>query len=60
MNKKLYRIREGAMIAGVCTGLAAYLNIDVGIVRIASVVIACTTGVGVIAYIAAALVLPEA
>ena len=60
MNKKLYRVREGAMIAGVCTGLAAYLNVDVGIGRIASVVIACTTGVGVIAYIAAALVLPEA
>ena len=24
--KRLYKIREGAMIGGVCTGLAAYLN----------------------------------
>ena len=58
-GKKLYKIRQGSMIAGVCTGLAEYLNMDVSIVRILAVIIACTTGVGVIAYIAAALVLPE-
>lgn len=58
-DKKLYRIKNGSMIAGVCNGLAQYLNMDVGIVRILAVIIACTTGVGLIAYIAAALVLPE-
>ena len=59
MNGKLYRIRNGAKIAGVCTGLAAYFNVDVNLVRILAVVLACTTGVGLVAYIAAALILPE-
>src|SRR5262245_14714847 len=36
--KRLYRIREGAMIAGICTGLAAYFHADVTIVRILFVV----------------------
>ena len=29
MQKKLYRIKQGKMIAGVCNGLAAYFDIDV-------------------------------
>ena len=37
--KRLYQIREGAMLSGVCTGLAAYLNVDVTIVRIAFVLL---------------------
>ena len=59
MNKKLYRKREGAMIAGVCSGLAEYFNCDVNLVRILTVVACCVTGVGLVAYIAAALILPE-
>ena len=59
MNKKLYRIKDGAIIAGVCTGLAAYFDADVNLVRILTVVAVCTTGVGLVAYIAAALILPE-
>lgn len=59
MNKKLYRIKEGAMLAGVCTGLAAYFNCDVSLIRVLTVIACLTTGVGVVAYIAAALILPE-
>lgn len=33
--KRLYQIREGAMLSGVCNGLAAYFNLDPTIVRIA-------------------------
>jgi phage shock protein PspC (stress-responsive transcriptional regulator) len=33
--KRLYQIREGAMLSGVCNGLAAYFNFDPTIVRIA-------------------------
>jgi phage shock protein PspC (stress-responsive transcriptional regulator) len=36
--KRLYQIREGAMISGVCNGIAAYLNVDPTIVRIVFVV----------------------
>jgi hypothetical protein len=34
--RRLYRIHEGAMIAGVCNGIAAYMNIDPTFVRLAS------------------------
>src|SRR3984885_13912943 len=32
--RRLYRIHEGAMLAGVCNGIAAYLNVDPTFVRI--------------------------
>ena len=38
--KRLYQIREGAMISGVCKGLAVYLHVDVTIVRIVFIVLA--------------------
>jgi phage shock protein PspC (stress-responsive transcriptional regulator) len=38
--KRLYQIREGAMVSGVANGLAAYFNIDPTIVRVAFVVTA--------------------
>ena len=59
--RRLYRILDGAMIAGVCTGLAAYLQVDVTIVRIAFVAAALVTkGVGIVAYIVMMFVVPEA
>ena len=33
-TKKLYRNPNGQMIAGVCTGLADYLDLDLVIVRL--------------------------
>ena len=33
--RRLYRIHEGAMIAGVCNGIAAYVNVDPTLVRLA-------------------------
>ena len=36
--KRLYQIREGAMVSGVANGLAAYFNLDPTIVRVAWVV----------------------
>ena len=38
--KRLYQIREGAMVSGVANGLAAYFNIDPTMVRIAFAVAA--------------------
>jgi phage shock protein PspC (stress-responsive transcriptional regulator) len=59
--KRLYRITDGAMIAGVCNGLAAYFEIDVTIVRIAFVVAAVLTkGVGIMAYLIMMFAVPEA
>jgi phage shock protein PspC (stress-responsive transcriptional regulator) len=59
--KRLYQIREGAMLSGVCTGLAAYLNVDVTIVRIAFVLLALlTTGIWILVYLIMMLVVPFA
>jgi phage shock protein PspC (stress-responsive transcriptional regulator) len=59
--KRLYRIREGSILAGVCAGLAAYFNTDVSLVRILFILLTILTqGFGVIAYIVMAVVVPVA
>jgi len=59
MEKKLYRIKEGKMIAGVCNGLAEYFNIDPTIVRLALVLFSLFGGCGILAYIIALIIIPE-
>jgi phage shock protein PspC (stress-responsive transcriptional regulator) len=60
-SKRLYQIREGAMISGVCAGLAAYLDVDVTIVRVAFVILAIVTkGVWLLAYGVMMFVIPYA
>lgn len=56
--KKLYKSEEGKMLCGVCAGLAEYLRVDVNIVRVATIVGACCGGLGLVAYVAAAILLP--
>ena len=58
MQKTLYRLQNGRLIAGVCAGLAEYLNIDVSIIRILCVLFGCS-GLGILAYLACAVLLPE-
>ncbi len=60
MEKKLYRIHEGKKLAGVCTGLAKYFNLDVTIIRLIWVAFVLLGGSGILLYIIAALVIPEA
>jgi phage shock protein PspC (stress-responsive transcriptional regulator) len=59
--RRLYQIREGSVFSGVCKGLAAYLNVDVSIVRILFVVLAVVTGgVWILVYIVMMFVIPFA
>jgi phage shock protein PspC (stress-responsive transcriptional regulator) len=59
--KRLYLIREGAMIGGVCKGFAAYLNIDVTIVRLIFVaLVAVTYGGWIFAYFVMMFIIPPA
>ncbi|MDN5724552.1 MAG: PspC domain-containing protein [Propionibacteriales bacterium] len=58
-RKELYRTSDDKIIAGVCGGLAQYLNLDPGLVRIGTVVLSLFTGVPVIVYLVAMFVLPE-
>jgi phage shock protein PspC (stress-responsive transcriptional regulator) len=58
--KRLYRIFEGAMAAGVCNGIAAYMNVDPTLVRLAFVLLTILWGTGVLVYLVMAIVVPEA
>lgn len=57
-EKKLVRISEGKMIAGVCTGLSRYFGMDVTLVRVIAVVTAIFGFSGVIAYLVVWLLAP--
>ena len=58
MEKKLYRSTTNKTIAGVCGGLAEYLNIDPTIIRVIWALVALS-GAGLIAYLVCALIIPE-
>ena len=58
MEKKLYRSNTDKKICGVCGGLAEYLGMDSTIVRLILVLAVLFAGVGVLAYLIAALVIP--
>jgi phage shock protein PspC (stress-responsive transcriptional regulator) len=59
-HRRLYQIREGSMISGVCMGLAEYMHIDVTFIRIMFVLFALvTSGWGIIAYAALMFVVPR-
>jgi len=59
-ERPFYRIEEGKMLSGVCTGLAYYFDIDVTLVRLLWVFLTlASAGVGIVAYIIAIIVLPS-
>ena len=60
MEKRLYRSTTQKMLGGVCGGIAEYFDIDPTLVRLALVAITLFGGSGIIAYIVAYLVIPEA
>jgi len=57
--KRIYRSRKNRIIAGVCGGIAEYLNIDPTIIRLLWVLFSLLHGVGIILYIVAAIIIPE-
>lgn len=60
MDKKLYRSTTDKKIAGVCGGLGDYLGVDPTIIRLIWVGAVLLAGTGLLAYLIAALVIPEA
>ena len=50
IKNKIYRKWDDRMIAGVCSGIAQYLNWDVSFIRIAFVIMTFIGGVGAILY----------
>ncbi len=61
MNDRLYRTVDDRVVAGVCGGLAARLEIDPSLIRIAYAVAALLTGLFplIVIYVIMAAVIPE-
>ena len=57
--KRLYKSQTNKMICGVCGGVAEYLNIDPTIIRLIWAVLIFAVGTGVLAYILAAIIMPD-
>ena len=59
MEKKLYRDTQDKKLCGVCSGIAEYFGLDVTLVRLAWALLVVLGGCGILAYIIAALIVPE-
>lgn len=60
-SKRLYRIRDNKIFAGVCAGLGEYFNIDPTLLRLIWTLVVIFTGLvpGVLVYILAIFIVPE-
>ena len=57
--KKLYRVREGKKIAGVCGGLAKYFDVSPTVVRLLFVLFVAAFSSSLIAYIILMIFMPK-
>ncbi|MBS7289779.1 MAG: PspC domain-containing protein [Bacteroidales bacterium] len=60
MAKRLYKSRNDRMIAGVCGGIGEYFDIDPTLIRILWVTLLFMAGGGLVAYLIAWIVIPNA
>jgi phage shock protein C len=59
-NKRLTRIQKDHMVAGVCSGLAQYMDMDPTVIRLIFVLLFFVTGPGILlAYLIMAIVIPN-
>lgn len=56
---KLCRSKDDKILLGVCSGLAKYLSISTTGVRLAVVLLSIFSGLGIIGYLIAALLMPR-
>jgi len=59
MQRKLYKNPSNSVIAGVCSGLGNYFNIDVTLMRILFVAFALLGGPGILVYIVLAIIMKK-
>lgn len=59
MKKKLYRSSRRKILAGVCTGLGEYFDIDPVLIRAVFIVTLFSGGIGVMLYIVLWLIMPN-
>lgn len=58
-NNRLYKSNESRMLCGVCGGIAEYFNLDPTLVRLGWVAFCALGGSGILAYIIAAIIIPD-
>ena len=58
-RKRLMRSRADRKIAGVCAGVAEYFDLDVSLVRAVWLIAGLMTGIGLLSYPIAWIVMPE-
>ncbi len=56
--RKLYKSRN-RMLCGVCGGIGEYFNLDPTVIRLLWIIFSILGGCGILAYIIAAIVIPE-
>jgi phage shock protein C len=59
MPKKLYRSRTNKMIAGICGGLAEYMDADPTVIRLVAALLVLAGGLSIWAYLIAWIIIPE-
>jgi len=59
VRERLYRSRSERMFLGVAGGLAEWFGVDPAFVRVAFVLLALPGGIGIVLYLAMAIIVPE-
>ena len=58
-EKRLYRSRDDRVLAGICSGMGKYLNVDPVIIRLIWAATILLAGTGIFLYIIAWIIIPE-
>ena len=59
MKKRLYNSSTDKKVCGVCGGIANYFDVDPTVIRLIWVIFTLAGGSGLIAYIIAAIIMPD-
>lgn len=58
-QKRLYKSTTNRVLCGVCGGIGEYFNVDPTIIRLLFILLLFGAGSGLLAYIIAAIIIPE-
>lgn len=59
MKKRLYKSSTDKKVCGACGGIANYFDVDPTVIRLIWVIFTLAGGSGLIAYIIAAIIMPD-
>lgn len=59
MKKRLYKSSTDKKVCGVCGGITNYFDVDPTVIRLIWVIFTLVGGSGLIAYIIAAIIMPD-